>query len=64
MINQNVRHPFYQTDTKLVEFFNNVHNIFIDLATKYINTEFIIKIKHEGTWRILIEDLKKNFEKN
>ena len=62
MINQNVRHPFLSNDTKLVEFFNNVHNIFIDLATKYINTEFIIKIKHEGTWRILIEDLKKNFE--
>ena len=58
LINKNALHPLETNDLNLKLYFNKVHLIFIDLASQFNDTEFIIKIKYEHIWKKLIEDLK------
>ena len=64
LINRDVSHPLETNDPKLKLYFNNVHSTFIDLASKFKEKEFIIKIKYEQIWKKLIEDLKIQKEKS
>jgi hypothetical protein len=50
-------HPFEANDKNLILFFDKVHSLFIDLAVKYKNEKFLIKIKYSHIWKKKIEDL-------
>ncbi len=57
LINQDAVHHLETDDLNLKLYFDNVHTIFIELAAKFKEKEFIIKIKYEKIWKKLIEDL-------
>lgn len=63
LINRDARHQLETNDPNLKLYFEKVHSIFIDLASKFNDKEFIIKIKYEHIWKKLIEDLKFQKEK-
>lgn len=58
LINNDTLHPLETNDLNLKLYFNKVHLIFIDLASQFNDTEFIIKIKYAHIWKKLIENLK------
>jgi hypothetical protein len=64
-VNRDASHPLETNNPKLKLYFNNVHLTFIDLASKFKEKEFIIKIKYDDMlWKKLIGDLKLQKEKS
>lgn len=57
LINSEASHQLETDDANLKLFFNNVHSTFIDLAIKFKDHEFIIKVKYSHIWNELIEKL-------
>ena len=57
------KNQFETNDGEIIDFFNEVHLEFIDIAAKNKNYNFIIKLKYENLWKHLIVKLIDQKEK-